>query len=95
MATTPAEVSDGRHQRSEKNREAIVHAALALIRETGRQPTAEEVAERGPIPAYGLPAVRGHGVAARGRRWGRTEEPKERSASLPILRSSRRSATVR
>lgn len=40
---------DGRHERSQKSRDAVVEAMLALIQETGAPPIAEEVAERAGI----------------------------------------------
>ncbi len=44
-----AEQTDGRHQRAEKNREAIVIAMVDLIRETGNVPTPEVIAERAGV----------------------------------------------
>jgi AcrR family transcriptional regulator len=44
-----AEQTDGRHQRAEKNREAIVIAMVDLIRETGEVPTPEVIAERAGV----------------------------------------------
>jgi AcrR family transcriptional regulator len=44
-----AEQIDGRHQRAEKNREAIVIAMVDLIRETGEVPTPEVIAERAGV----------------------------------------------
>ena len=43
------EQTDGRHQRAEKNREAIVVAMVDLIRETGEVPTPEVIAERAGV----------------------------------------------
>ena len=43
------EQADGRHQRAEKNREAIVIAMVDLIRETGEVPTPEVIAERAGV----------------------------------------------
>jgi AcrR family transcriptional regulator len=43
------EQTDGRHQRAEKNREAIVIAMVALIGETGEVPTPEVIAERAGV----------------------------------------------
>ena len=42
-------LSDGRLQRSERSREAIVQALLSLIREGDPRPTAERVAERAGV----------------------------------------------
>jgi AcrR family transcriptional regulator len=47
--TTPAPVSDGRTARSQRTREAVVDALLALIREGSNRPTAREIAERAGI----------------------------------------------
>ncbi len=47
--TTPAPVSDGRSARSQRTREAVVDALLALIREGKPRPTAKEIAERASI----------------------------------------------
>ena len=44
-----AEQTDGRHQRAEKNREAIVIAMVGLIRETGEVPAPEVIAERAGV----------------------------------------------
>ena len=41
--------TDGRHQRAERNREAVVVAMVDLIRETGDVPTPEVVAERAGV----------------------------------------------
>lgn len=46
MAEFAEEVRDGRHERSERSRLAIVKAALALVRETGVAPSGDEIAER-------------------------------------------------
>jgi AcrR family transcriptional regulator len=43
------EQTDGRHQRAEKNREAIVIAMVDLIRETEEVPTPEVIAERAGV----------------------------------------------
>jgi AcrR family transcriptional regulator len=43
------EQTDGRHQRAEKNREAIVIAMVDLIREAGDVPTPEVIAERAGV----------------------------------------------
>ena len=45
----PAAETDGRHQRSARTREAVVEAWLAIMRETGAQPSAQSVAERAQI----------------------------------------------
>ena len=47
--TTPAPVPDGRSARSQRTREAVVDALLALIREGNPRPTAREIAERADI----------------------------------------------
>lgn len=41
--------TDGRHQRSARTREAVVEAWLAIMRETGAQPSAQSVAERAQV----------------------------------------------
>ena len=42
-------LSDGRLQRSERSREAIVQALLSLVREGAPRPTAERVAEKAGV----------------------------------------------
>lgn len=49
MTTTPASQTDGRFQRSERSREAIVQALLDLIGEHILAPTAQQVAERADV----------------------------------------------
>lgn len=45
----PAPAPDGRHRRAEKSQQAIIAAALALVRETGEPPAPEAVAERAGV----------------------------------------------
>lgn len=45
------EATDGRSMRRSRNREAVVLAALELIRDHGRVPTMDEVAERSGVSA--------------------------------------------
>lgn len=40
---------DGRHERARRNREAVIDAMLALVRETEEKPTPEEVADRAGV----------------------------------------------
>ena len=47
--TTPAPVTDGRSARSQRTREAVVDALLALIRDGDPRPTARQIAERANI----------------------------------------------
>jgi len=47
--TTPAPATDGRSARSQRTREAVVDALLALIREGDPRPTARQIAERANI----------------------------------------------
>jgi AcrR family transcriptional regulator len=47
--TTPAPVTDGRSARSQRTRQAVVDALLALIREGDPRPTARQIAERANI----------------------------------------------
>jgi AcrR family transcriptional regulator len=47
--TTPVPATDGRSARSQRTREAVVDALLALIRDGGPRPTAREIAERANI----------------------------------------------
>jgi AcrR family transcriptional regulator len=47
--TTPAPVPDGRSARSQRTREAVVDALLALIRDGNPRPTAREIADRANI----------------------------------------------
>jgi TetR/AcrR family transcriptional regulator, regulator of autoinduction and epiphytic fitness len=47
--TTPAPVTDGRSARSQRTREAVVDALLALIREGDPRPTAKQIADRANI----------------------------------------------
>jgi TetR/AcrR family transcriptional regulator, regulator of autoinduction and epiphytic fitness len=47
--TSPAPVSDGRTARSQRTRQAVVDALLALIQEGDMRPTAREIAERAGI----------------------------------------------
>jgi TetR/AcrR family transcriptional regulator of autoinduction and epiphytic fitness len=47
--TTPVPVTDGRSARSQRTREAVVDALLALIREGDPRPTARQIAERANI----------------------------------------------
>jgi TetR/AcrR family transcriptional regulator, regulator of autoinduction and epiphytic fitness len=47
--TTPVPVTDGRSARSQRTREAVVDALLALIREGCPRPTAKQIAERASI----------------------------------------------
>jgi TetR/AcrR family transcriptional regulator, regulator of autoinduction and epiphytic fitness len=47
--TTPVPVTDGRSARSQRTREAVVDALLALIREGDPRPTAKQIAERANI----------------------------------------------
>jgi AcrR family transcriptional regulator len=47
--TTPAPVPDGRSARSQRTREAVVDALLALIQEGNPRPTAREIAQRANI----------------------------------------------
>lgn len=49
VKTVSPETSDGRRARSERSREAIARAMLDLVRETGRTPTMEAVAERADV----------------------------------------------
>lgn len=46
MATTE---TDGRRQRAERHRDAVVRAVLQVVRETGRMPPVAEVAERAGV----------------------------------------------
>jgi AcrR family transcriptional regulator len=47
--TTPVPATDGRSARSQRTREAVVDALLALIREGDPRPTARQIAERANI----------------------------------------------
>jgi AcrR family transcriptional regulator len=47
--TTPAPATDGRSARSQRTREAVVDALLALIRDGDPRPTARQIAERANI----------------------------------------------
>jgi AcrR family transcriptional regulator len=47
--TTPAPVTDGRSARSQRTREAVVDALLALIRDGEPRPTARAIAERANV----------------------------------------------
>lgn len=47
--TTPAPVTDGRSARSQRTREAVVDALLALIGDGNPRPTAREIAERANV----------------------------------------------
>jgi AcrR family transcriptional regulator len=47
--TSPAPATDGRSARSQRTREAVVDALLALIREGDLRPTARQIAERATI----------------------------------------------
>lgn len=49
MATSAESTTDGRFQRSERSREAIVQAMIGLIGEGRIAPTAQEVAERAQV----------------------------------------------
>ena len=49
MATSTKLMTDGRIQRSERSRSAIVQAMLELIREGSLSPTAQQVAERAAV----------------------------------------------
>jgi TetR/AcrR family transcriptional regulator, regulator of autoinduction and epiphytic fitness len=47
--TTPAPLTDGRSARSQRTREAVVDALLALIGDGNPRPTAREIAERANV----------------------------------------------
>ncbi len=47
--TTPVPATDGRSARSQRTREAVVDALLALIRDGDPRPTARQIAERASI----------------------------------------------
>ena len=49
MAETGKETADGRILRSERSREAIVRATLALVGQGALRPTAEQVAEEAGV----------------------------------------------
>jgi len=47
--TTVTQISDGRRQRTERSRRAMIDAALALIQDGNFAPTAREIAERAGV----------------------------------------------
>jgi AcrR family transcriptional regulator len=75
-------ISDGRIQRSERSREAIVAAVLELVGEGDRRPTAERVAERAGV---GIRTVFRHFSDMEGLYAAMTE--RLRAQIMPLLRT--------